>query len=164
MRLSEKDYYFEVVKAVSLRGTCDRGRAGAILVKDKRIIATGYVGAPAGLPDCDQIGHELIEVAPVINLNQIKQSSQHCVRTVHAELNAILQCAKFGVPTVGSVMYCTMFPCRSCAMAIINTGIVGVYSMYDYQRSEASKDLFDQAKIKWVIDNYKTIEYEADGL
>lgn len=163
MRLSEKDYYFKVVDTVSLRGTCDRGRSGAILVKDRRIIATGYVGAPAGLPDCDSAGHTLVEVKnvikPRVDMLPWKPTSTHCVRTVHAELNAILQCAKFGPPANGSVLYCTMFPCRTCTMALINVGIVGVYSKFDYHRSAESKDMLDEAKIPWVIDNYKVLEY-----
>jgi len=90
--------------------------------------------------------------------------TDHCVRTVHAELNAIIQAARFGPSVDGGVIYTTQFPCRNCAMAIINCGIKGVYSKFDYQRSAESKDLLDAAKIPWVIENYKTQGYEANGL
>jgi len=111
-RLSWDDYFLkEIVPAVAKRATCDRGRSGAIIVKDKRILTTGYVGSPSGLPHCDDVGHLIHEV---IDENGVK--SKHCVRTLHAEENAILQAAKFGISIEGATIYCSMVPCFRCAM------------------------------------------------
>lgn len=121
-RISKDEYYRAVVDAVALLGSCDRGRAGAIIVKQGRIISTGYVGSPAGAPHCDEIGHE-IELRRIGN---IKIETEHCIRTLHAELNAILQAARYGPSIEGATLYCTMFPCYDCAKAIVNVGLVGV--------------------------------------
>ncbi len=94
---------------VALRSTCDRARVGAIIVKDRRILTTGYNGAPAGLPHCDEIGHLMI--------------GGHCVRTLHAEQNAIIQAAYHGVSVADSTIYVTHQPCLTCAKMIINAGI-----------------------------------------
>ena len=107
-----------MVDFVGRRGTCDRGQAGAIIVKDKRILATGYVGSPVGLPHCDEVGHEMHTV-----VQEDGSQSRHCIRTAHAELNAIANAARFGVAIDGAVLYCKMFPCYVCAKTIINSGI-----------------------------------------
>jgi dCMP deaminase len=94
---------------VARRSTCDRARVGAIIVKDRRILTTGYNGSPAGLPHCDEIGHLMV--------------NDHCVRTLHAEQNAIIQAALHGVGVAGGTMYVTHQPCLTCAKMIINAGI-----------------------------------------
>jgi dCMP deaminase len=105
------DYFMSIAKIVATRSTCDRLRAGAVLVKNKRIMATGYNGAPAGMPHCDgEDGH--------------KMENGHCIRTLHAEENAILQVAYIGGgSTDGSTMYTTYSPCYHCAKKIISSGI-----------------------------------------
>jgi dCMP deaminase len=108
------DITFQVAK----RSTCDRARVGAVIVKDKRILTTGYNGSPAGLPHCDEIGHLIVD--------------GHCVRTLHAEQNAIIQAALHGVSVAGGTIYVTHQPCITCAKMIINAGIrrvvyAGVY-------------------------------------
>ncbi len=154
-RLSKDDYYFAVVDAVRQRATCDRGRSGAILVKDGRIIATGYVGSPAGLPHCDEVGHEFIEVLSDTGHG----SSRHCIKTTHAEANAIVQCARHGPSCDGATLYCTMTPCRECAKLIINAGIVSVNALHDYQKSARSKELFREAGVSLKIWNERSLEY-----
>lgn len=94
---------------VAKRSTCDRARVGSIIVKERRILTTGYNGAPAGLPHCDEVGHLMID--------------NHCVRTLHAEQNAIIQAALHGVSVAGSTIYVTHQPCLTCAKMIINAGI-----------------------------------------
>ena len=99
-----------IVRIVSLRGTCDRLRAGALLVKKNRIISTGYNGSPPGLPHCDDAGHLLEE--------------GHCIRTIHGEHNAILQASIVsGVSTEGSTMYTKFNPCMHCAKYVVAAGI-----------------------------------------
>ena len=152
-RMSREEYYLEVLEAVRKRSTCDRGMSGAILVKDGRIIATGYVGAPAGMSHCDEAGH-------VIEFRSSEESgrsprfgveSKHCIRTVHAELNAILQCAFFGVKAQGATMYCAMTPCFECAKAIVNVGIKEVIAVHPYQAQDRTIALFGHRKIPLTI-------------
>jgi dCMP deaminase len=108
-RPSWDDYFMDISLQVAKRSTCDRLRVGAIIVKDRRILTTGYNGAPAGLPHCDEVGHLMID--------------GHCVRTLHAEQNAIIQAALHGVSVQGSTLYVTHQPCLTCAKMIINAGI-----------------------------------------
>lgn len=108
-RPSWDDYFIKIAFDVAERSTCDRAHVGAVIVRDRRILTTGYNGAPAGLPHCDEIGHLLID--------------GHCVRTLHAEQNAIIQAALHGVNTAESTIYVTHQPCLTCAKMIINAGI-----------------------------------------
>lgn len=135
-------YFLDLADAVATRATCDRGRAGCIITRDRRIIATGYVGSPPGLPHCDDIGHDLKKV-----IDYDGTIRQHCARTIHAEQNAICQAARHGVRLDGSTIYCKLFPCRVCAMLIISVGILRVVARKDYHASEESKNLFEKAKI-----------------
>ncbi len=108
-RPSWDDYFMDISLQVAKRSTCGRLRVGAIIVKDRRILTTGYNGAPAGLPHCDEIGHLMVD--------------GHCVRTLHAEQNAIIQAALHGVSVEDGTLYVTHQPCLTCAKMIINAGI-----------------------------------------
>ncbi|MBR1627299.1 MAG: AAA family ATPase [Bacteroidales bacterium] len=141
-RLSWDEYFLEVVKTVAKRATCDRGRSGCVIVKDKQILVTGYVGSPTGLPHCDDVGHLLKKV-----INDNGEISTHCVRTVHAEQNAICQAAKRGIALDGATLYCTMTPCRTCAMMIINCGIKRVVCLNKYHSGKESETMLRQAGI-----------------
>ena len=167
MRPTWEEYFISVLDAISLRGSCDRGRCGAVLVRDNRILATGYVGAPSGLPTCEDEGHQLVKrfEMPYTKQNErgffdlnhsfmidTKSFSTHCVRTVHAEINAILNCARNGVSTLGSTLYVGMTPCVTCTMAIIQAGIVEVIAKNQYQKGSESIEMFNKIGIK-----YKTL-------
>jgi len=156
-RITREEYYFRVVEAVASRATCDRGRSGAILVKDQRIIAAGYVGSPSGTLHCDEADHELVKRWD----QESTLFTNHCERTIHAEMNALIQCARYGPPCDGAAMYSTMFPCYTCAKSLVNAGIREVYALFDYQKSERSKQLFDEVGIKWVIKNEKVMQYPS---
>jgi len=109
-----------ITEMVASRSTCLRRRVGAILVKEKRILATGYNGAPAGLPHCEVVGC-------LRENSHIPSGTRHeLCRGLHAEQNAILQAAHYGIPIAGSVLYCTNKPCVICAKMIINAGITEV--------------------------------------
>jgi dCMP deaminase len=162
MRDSKEQSYMKIVQAVARRATCNRGRSGAILIRDGRIIATGYVGSPAHVAHCDDVGHEMEKRYEDI-LGKIRESV-HCIRTVHAEMNAILQAAKYGPPVHGAELYCTMFPCYDCAKAIVNAGIIAVHSEFDYQKSDRSKTLFDLVNISWDINDPEVKKYGADPI
>ena len=141
-RPSWDDYFISIVNAVGLRGTCDRGKSGALFVKDNRILATGYVGSPSGLPHCDDVGHLFDEV--LLYDGKVKR---HCVRTIHAEQNAIAQAARHGVPIDGSTCYVTMEPCYTCAKMLINAGVVRVVASKRYHAAHRSREIFRQAGV-----------------
>ena len=151
-RPSWDDYFLEVADAIAKRATCDRGRSGCVIAKNKQILATGYVGAPMGLPHCDEVGHMMKKM-----VHEDGTESQHCVRTVHAEQNAICQAAKNGVAIDGATLYCRMTPCRACAMMIINCGINRVVCEKKYHRGAESEAMFTEAGI---ILEYKYEEVE----
>ena len=139
-------YFVSICEMVGSRGTCDRGKSGCVIVKDKRILTTGYVGSPPGLAHCDDIGHEMHKVT-----HDDGRETMHCIRTVHAEQNAIVQAARNGIALFGSTLYCKMTPCYVCAKLIISAGIVRVVAMKDYQASKQSKRIFKEAKVKLDI-------------
>jgi dCMP deaminase len=136
------EYFMGIMEAASKRASCSRGRSAAILVKDNRIVSTGYVGAPVGLEDCDSIGHLLLEV-----YDGHGGSKTHCVRTTHAEANAIAHAAKHGIATNGATMYCRMEPCRDCAKLLINAGIKRVVAQRRYQAADYTREAFSKVGI-----------------
>ena len=136
------EYFMEVCRAIAKRATCDRGRSGCVIARDNQLLVTGYVGAPRGLPHCDDVGHQFKKVQ-----HEDGSVSQHCVRTVHAEQNAICQAAKRGISIDGATLYCKMTPCRTCAMLIINCGIKRVIAEKRYHDSADSIEMFKQAGV-----------------
>jgi dCMP deaminase len=144
-RPSWDDYFLELANAASSRATCDRGKSGCVIVRDKQVLATGYVGSPAGLPHCDDVGHLMKKV-----IQENGEISEHCLRTVHAEQNAICQAAKRGISIEGATIYTRMTPCRTCAMLLINCGIQKVVCERKYQLAEESEQLFAEAGIELV--------------
>jgi dCMP deaminase len=143
IRPSWDEYFMEVAGTIAKRATCDRGRSGCVVAREKQILVTGYVGSPKGLPHCDEIGHQM-----KTTIHEDGHKSQHCVRTVHAEQNAICQAAKMGVPLKGSTLYCKMTPCRTCAMLIINSGIIHVVCEKKYHAGEESEEMFKEAEVE----------------
>jgi dCMP deaminase len=148
------EYFMEVANAIAKRATCDRGRSGCVIAKDNQILATGYVGAPACLPHCDDVGHQMRKM-----LHEDGTITEHCVRTVHAEQNAICQAAKRGVAIDGATLYCRMTPCRTCAMLIINCGIVRVVAEYRYHDGSESEEMFRMAGIKLEYVHDEVLKY-----
>jgi len=145
----------EICRAVAKRATCDRGKAGCVIAKNKQILVTGYVGSPVGLPHCDEVGHQL---KTVVHENGTK--SVHCVRTTHAEQNAICQAAKLGIAIDGSTLYCKMTPCSTCAKMIINAGIKRVVCEKKYHQSKETEKLFREAGIQLDIMSEETETYD----
>ncbi|MDY0053665.1 MAG: cytidine/deoxycytidylate deaminase family protein [Bacteroidales bacterium] len=143
IRPSWDEYFMELANAAAKRATCDRGRSGCVIVKDKQILVTGYVGAPTGLPHCDEVGHLFKKT-----IHEDGSETMHCVRTVHAEQNAICQAAKRGIALEGATLYCRMTPCRVCAMLIINCGIKRVVCEKKYHAGVESEEMFNQAGIE----------------
>jgi len=154
-RPSWDEYFLNIVEAVSKRATCDRGRAATIIVKDKQILATGYVGSPVGFPHCDDVGHQLETL-----IHEDGTKTVHCTRTVHSEQNAICQAAKRGIAIKGATVYTRMTPCRTCAMLLINCGIVRVYCERKYPSGAESEKMFKKAGIKLEYKYNQIQKYE----
>lgn len=148
------EYFMELADTAAKRATCDRGRSGCVIVKDKQLLVTGYVGSPSGLPHCDDVGHLFHQT-----INPDGTVSNHCVRTVHAEQNAICQAARRGIALDGATLYCRMTPCRTCAMLIINCGIKRVVCEYKYHSGSESEELFRQAGVKIEFFHDEVIQY-----
>lgn len=153
-RPSWDEYFINIAKVIGTRGTCDRGRTGCVLVKNKHIISTGYVGAPAGCASCDEVGHEMNTV-----VQEDGTQSKHCIRTTHNEQNAIAQAAKMGISTDGATIYCMMTPCYTCAKLIINAGIKRVVAEKDYHAGNRSKEIFKEAGVQYELLNTETVTY-----
>lgn len=145
-RPSWDEYFLQMAEMIGSRGTCDRGRAGAVITKDKRILSTGYVGSPVGLPHCDEVGHEMHTVT-----GEDGTVSRHCIRTAHAEQNAINNAARIGIAIEGGTMYCKMIPCYKCGQSIINAGISRVVALKDYHGANRTKEIFKEAGIEYEI-------------
>ncbi len=137
----------QIAQLVKTRATCPRRSVGAVIVRDKRMLATGYNGAPRGLPHCPEDGEHHDWPAGCLRAG-------HCIRALHAEQNALLQAAMMGIACEGSTMYVTCQPCNNCAKMIINAGIVRVIYEGDYP-DNFSKELFKDSGIEVMrfIDN-----------
>src|SRR5215813_2277295 len=136
-RSSWDQYFMEIARQVATRATCDRKHVGAVLVRDRTILSTGYNGSIRGMPHCDDVGH-LME-------------DGHCVATVHAEANAIIQAAKNGVRIEGSEIYTTASPCWACFKLISNAGIRTIY-YGEFYRDARSVEVARDLRIELVDD------------
>lgn len=131
MRPSLDEYFLDVSEIISARGTCSRRRVGAIAVREGRILATGYNGAPAGAKHCEHslYSTDTPEKDPDLHLVDGRWS---CHRAVHAEMNVIAYAARYGASLEGATIYCNTPPCYGCAKAMISAGIVKVVYSYEY--------------------------------
>ncbi len=117
-------------------------------------MATGYVGSPVGMPHCDDVGHELKKVTHADG-----HTSEHCMRTVHAEQNLICQSAKNGVSMDGATVYTLMTPCRTCAMLLINSGVKKVVCEKKYHAGKECELMFKKAKVKLEFVTKELMKY-----
>ena len=122
-RVGWHEYFMNIARQAATRSTCDRKNVGAVIVRDRTILSTGYNGSIRGMPHCDEAGHDM--------------EAGHCVGTIHAEANAIIQAAKNGVRIEDSEMYTTASPCWSCFKLIANSGIRRIY-FGEFYRDEKS--------------------------
>lgn len=138
-RPSWESYFMQIATLVATRATCPRRAVGAVIVRDRHILATGYNGAPSGAPHCPEGG-------PTTDWPAGCLRAAHCIRSLHAEQNALLQAAKLGIPCEGATIYVTCQPCNACAKMIVNAGIRKVIYEGDYP-DEFSKEIFRDAKL-----------------
>ena len=143
-RPSWDEYFMEIAEIVKTRATCLRRQVGAVIVRENRIITTGYNGAPAGTKHCIDVG-----TCPRTELNIPSGERHELCRALHAEQNAIIQAAKIGVSTENATMYVTLQPCVICAKMIINAGITRIVYKGDYP-DELSLSMLDEAKVQLV--------------
>jgi len=134
-RVDWHTYFMNIARQAATRSTCDRKHVGAVIVRDKTILSTGYNGSIRGLPHCDEVGHLL--------------ENDHCVATVHAEANAIIQAAKNGVRIDGAEIYTTASPCWNCFKLIANAGLLRVY-YGEFYRDTRSTEVARRAGIELV--------------
>jgi dCMP deaminase len=134
-RVDWHTYFMNIARQAATRSTCDRKHVGAVIVRDKTILSTGYNGSIRGMPHCDDVGHVM--------------ESDHCVATVHAEANAIIQAAKNGVRIDGAELYTTASPCWSCFKLIANAGIGTIY-YGEFYRDRRSVEVAGQLRIALV--------------
>lgn len=135
-RITWDQFFMAQSHLLALRSTCTRLAVGSTIVRDKRIIAGGYNGSISGDDHCIDKGCYVVD--------------NHCVRTVHAETNALLQCAKYGTPTKGADLYVTHFPCLPCTKSIIQAGIKNLYYATDYKNNPYAIELLEQAGVNVV--------------
>ncbi len=127
-RLTWDQYFMTITQQVAERSTCNRAKVGAVIVRDRNILATGYNGAPAGMPHCTEAGCLIYE-----SKTPYGEVEQNCFRTIHAEINAIAQAAKNGSNIKDSSIYVTHTPCIHCIKVLVNTGIKNVYYESPYK-------------------------------
>jgi dCMP deaminase len=132
-RVSWDEYFMNIAIQAATRSTCDRKHVGAVIVRDKTILSTGYNGSIRGLPHCDDVGHMM--------------DNSHCVATVHAEANAIIQAAKHGTMINGADIYVTASPCWDCFKLIANSGIKRIF-YHEFYRDERIIKIARQAGIE----------------
>jgi len=149
-RPSWDNYFLKLAMLVSERATCPRMHCGCVLVKDRQILATGYNGSIPGDSHCEDDGCMIVD--------------NHCVRTIHAEINALLQCASHGVNTFGAKAYVTNMPCTNCAKALIAAGISEIIIFSEYHDTLA-EEFFKKAKLEVVRLKMPeiTIDYDLDS-
>jgi dCMP deaminase len=134
-RVTWNEYFMKIAEQVATRSTCDRKHIGAVIVKDKTILSSGYNGSLRGAPHCDDVGHDM--------------ENGHCVRTVHAESNAVAQAAKNGVRIDEAEMYVTASPCLTCFKLIANCGIQTIYYK-EFYRDERISEYAKQADVRLI--------------
>ncbi len=165
--------YLAQLDLLGERSTCDRGKPACIITKDDRTLSVGYAGSPPGLPHCDDVGHlmEWRSIYEPSNSNNdlscirltraskewnlyawpVNKVSEHCIRTVHAEANAIAWATRKGIAIEGGTAYVSMTPCRDCAKLLITAGIKRVVAKKDYHASSHSKEMFLLAGVELEI-------------
>jgi dCMP deaminase len=141
-RVSWEEYFMNIAKQVATRSTCGRKHVGAVIVRDKTILSTGYNGSIRGMPHCDEAGHMM--------------ENDHCVATIHAESNAVLQAAKNGVMIDRAEVYITASPCWPCFKMLANAGIKKIF----YGEFYRDERIFDVAKRIGIVLTHIKVDQE----
>lgn len=145
-RIPWEQYFMAQSVLLSMRSTCNRLAVGATIVRDHRVIAGGYNGSVSGDVHCLDEGCHMVD--------------NHCLRVVHAEMNALLQCAKFGVATEGADIYVTHFPCLQCMKSLIQAGIKRIYYLHDYHNDDYALKLAKQTNVQLIKVNLQADDFQ----
>ena len=149
-RISWDKYFMMQAVLLASRSTCNRLSVGAVLVRDKRVIAGGYNGSVSGDDHCTDVGDYLVD--------------GHCLRTIHAEANAIAQCARFGISTDGAEIYVTDFPCLQCTKSLLQSGIKKINYLRNYHNDEYVMHLIKLKNVdKNILEDLNLDEYLTSG-
>lgn len=152
-RLEWDRYFLKICRVVAERSTCNRAKVGAVIVKNRMILATGYNGSPAGHPHCTDAG-----CLVVASQNADGTTEENCIRTIHAEINAIAQAAKNGVMIDGADIYITHSPCMNCLKVLLNTGINRICFEKEYKLN----------RVQWLLDprpvEMVRVDMEGEGV
>lgn len=133
-RKSWNEYFMDIAEIVATRSTCNRAEIGCLIVNDdNRIVSSGYNGSISGNPHCDDVGHTMRD--------------GHCIATIHAEINALIYCAREGISVKDCVAYITHFPCLNCTKALIQAGIKKIYYKNDYRIDDYATELLNKNNI-----------------
>lgn len=149
------EYFLGLLEKMAARATCNRGKTAVVITINNEIVVTGYVGSPSGLDHCDDVGHQMATV-----INDQGKESKHCIRTNHAEMNAIAQAAKRGKAIENGTLYCKMTPCYTCAKMIIQAGIKRVVAEKRYHADKLSMEVFKKAGIEVKVLENEVVKYE----
>ena len=136
-RKSWDQYFLELAQKISERATCDRAHVGCVLVKNKRVLTTGYNGSLPGQDHCDDCGHLMVD--------------NHCLRTLHSEQNALCTAAKFGISVDGATCYVTHHPCLPCLKALISAGIKKIVYLEEYRKEDIPEEFLNIINIQNYI-------------
>ena len=143
-RLDWDRYFMRIAQLVAERSTCNRAKIGAVIVRDRSILATGYNGSPAGLPHCHDVGCDVY-----VSTTPDGEEVSNCYRTIHAEINAIAQAAKNGTLINGASIYVTASPCTHCLKVLINVGMEKIYYGKPYKLHTVA-DILDAVDIDMI--------------
>jgi len=150
-RISWDEYFMEMAHLAAKRTTCERRAVGAVIVKDKRVIATGYNGVASGMKHCDEVGCLREEL-------KVPSGEKHeLCRALHAEQNALIQAARMGISVEGAVIYITTYPCVICAKMLVGAGIKKIYTDLDYP-DQLTEDYLKEAGVEIVKLNKKEVK------
>ncbi|MBU5439240.1 cytidine/deoxycytidylate deaminase family protein [Tissierella sp. MSJ-40] len=131
------EYFMQIAEIVATRSTCDRAEVGCLIVNDDhRIVSSGYNGSISGNDHCDDVGHTIRD--------------GHCIATIHAEINALVYCAKEGIAVKNCTVYVTHFPCLNCTKALIQAGIKQIYYKNDYRIDDYAVELLRKNNIQFI--------------
>lgn len=135
-RKTWNEYFMQIAEIVATRSTCDRAEVGCLIVNDdNRIVSTGYNGSISGNPHCDDVGHTMRD--------------GHCIATIHAEMNALLYCAKEGISVKDCKIYVTHFPCLNCTKALIQAGIKKIFYKHSYRIDDYAIELLKKNNVSF---------------
>jgi dCMP deaminase len=160
-RITRDHLFMGMAHLLAQRSTCERGQVGAVIVRDRRVISSGYNGAPPGMPHCTEVGCKLDPIEELASVGARMSgkpalTSLGCQRTIHAEANAIVWAARHGIATEGAVMFCTYSPCRQCAELAHSAGIVEL--IYDKNYRATPWDLLEEMGM-----NHRGVDYATQS-